>query len=238
MASAPLRPNGIRAAPTEWHPRRSDRMASAPLRPNGIRAAPTEWHPRRSDRMASAPLRPNGIRSAPSRAPFALTGVLPSFHHITHLTSLYRLSAAYNYVTSTADAFPFNTTSPDPDDPSGGHSACLFTHNCLEWVCCGYGLNQRRDSECRAFCGVQVGFQVQPLTEQRLTSPCSGHGMCSFVPDPSHAMSPCDEDEEFWPPHCEPVGQCTCDEGYTTGTTAGTCVSRDTLPVPQGMLVD
>ncbi|CAI5517933.1 unnamed protein product, partial [Closterium sp. Naga37s-1] len=163
-----------------------------------------------------------------------LTGELPSFRHITQLTSLDRLSVAYNYLTATADAFPFNTTSPDPDDPSGGHSSCVFTHNCLEWVYCGHGLNQRRDSECRAFCGVQV----QPLTEQRLTPRCSGHGMCSFVPDPSHAMSPCDEDEEFWPSYCEPVGQCTCDDGYTPGTAAGTCVSHDTLPVPQGMLVD
>ncbi|CAI5947300.1 unnamed protein product, partial [Closterium sp. NIES-65] len=162
-----------------------------------------------------------------------LTGELPSFHHITHLTSLHRLSAAYNYLTATADAFPFNTTSPDPDDPSGGHSSCVFTHNCLEWVYCGHGLNQRRDSECRAFCGVQV----QPLREQRLTPPCSGHGVCSLVPDPSHAMSPCDEDEEFWPPHCEPVGQCTCDDGYTPGTAAGTCVSHDTLLVPQGTII-
>ncbi|CAI5531352.1 unnamed protein product [Closterium sp. Naga37s-1] len=163
-----------------------------------------------------------------------LTGELPSFHHITQLTSLDRLSVAYNYLTATADAFPFNTTSPDPDDPSGGHSSCVFTHNCLEWVYCGHGLNQRRDSECRAFCGVQV----QPLKEQRLTPPCSGHGMCSFVPDPSHTMYPCDEDEEFWPPYCEPVGQCTCDDGYTPGTAAGTCVSHDTLLVPQGMLAD
>ncbi|CAI5985382.1 unnamed protein product, partial [Closterium sp. NIES-64] len=162
-----------------------------------------------------------------------LTGELPSFHHITHLTSLHRLSVAYNYLTATADAFPFNTTSPDPDDPSGGHSSCVFTHNCLEWVYCGHGLNQRRDSECRAFCGVQV----QPLREQRLTPPCSGHGVCSLVPDPSHAMSPCDEDEEFWPPHCEPVGQCTCDDGYTPGTAAGTCVSHDTLLVPQGTII-
>ncbi|CAI5476161.1 unnamed protein product [Closterium sp. Yama58-4] len=157
-----------------------------------------------------------------------LTGELPSFHHMPHLTSLDRLSAAYNYLTATADAFPFNTTSPDPDDPSEGHSACLFTRNCLESsrIFCGPRLKQRRDSECLSFCGVQA---------QPLTPPCSGHGMCSFVPDPSLNMAPCYDDEDEIPPsYCDFEGQCTCDEGYTPGTAAGMCVSHDTLPVPQG----
>ncbi|CAI5465631.1 unnamed protein product [Closterium sp. Yama58-4] len=153
-----------------------------------------------------------------------LTGVLPSFHHMTHLTSPDMLSAAYNYLTATADAFPFNTSSPDPDDPSGGHSACLFTYNCLEWVYCGHGLSQRRDSECRAFCGVQA---------QPLTPPCSGHGMCSFVSDRSLDMARCYDEDERPPDYCDFEGQCTCDEGYTPGAAAGTCVSHDTLLVPQ-----
>ncbi|CAI7799594.1 unnamed protein product [Closterium sp. NIES-54] len=152
-----------------------------------------------------------------------LTGELPSFRHMTQLTGLDRLSAAYNYLTATADAFPFNTTSLD--DPSEGLSTCLFHHNCLEssWIFCGRGLTQRCDSECLSFCGVQP-----------LTPPCSGHGMCSFVPDPSLDMVPCYDDEDERPPsYCDFEGQCICDEGYTPGTAAGTCVSHDTLPVPQ-----
>ncbi|CAI7826266.1 unnamed protein product, partial [Closterium sp. NIES-53] len=142
-----------------------------------------------------------------------LTGELPSFHHMARLTSHCGLSADHNYLTATADPLPFNATGLD--DPSEYHSLCLFHHNCLEnsSIYCRRGQDQRRDSECRAFCGVQP-----------LTPPCSGHGVCSFEPDPSHHMSACEDDDELPPPYCEPEGQCDCDEGYTPGPAAATCV--------------
>ncbi|CAI5509848.1 unnamed protein product [Closterium sp. Naga37s-1] len=144
-----------------------------------------------------------------------LTGELPSFHHIARLTSQYGLSADHNYLTSTADPFPFYATGQD--SPSESHSLCLFDHNCLEndAISCASWQNQRYGSECRAFCGAQP-----------LTPPCSGHGVCSFVPDPSYDMSACEDEHELPPPYCarEPEGQCDCDEGYTPGTAAGTCV--------------
>ncbi|CAI5986181.1 unnamed protein product, partial [Closterium sp. NIES-65] len=166
-----------------------------------------------------------------------LTGELPSFHHIARLTSQYGLSADHNYLTSTADPFPFNGTSLD--SPSESHSWCLFYHNCLEndAISCASWQNQRYGSECRAFCGAQP-----------LTPPCSGHGVCSFVRDYSYDMSACEAEHELPPPYCarEPEGQCDCDEGYTPGTAAGTCVPHgiaavgvtlSALQAPQNLLL-
>ncbi|CAI5999838.1 unnamed protein product [Closterium sp. NIES-65] len=139
-----------------------------------------------------------------------LTGELPSFHHMARLTSQRGLSADHNYLTSTADPLSFNATSQE--DPLYYHSVCWFEHNCLgndnnNTLSSNCWQNQRRASECRAFCGAQP-----------LTPPCSGHGVCSFEPDPSKL------------PSVEPEGQCVCDEGYTPGTKPGTCVSHGTNP--------
>ncbi|CAI5978296.1 unnamed protein product [Closterium sp. NIES-64] len=137
-----------------------------------------------------------------------LTGELPSFHHMPHLSLPYSIHAQNNYLTAT----------PDPSNTS---SVCLFHHNCLggHLIFCGRGEQQRRASECRAFCGAQP-----------LTPPCSGRGVCSFQPDPSHNMAACEDEDDDKPPprYCEPEGQCVCDEGYTPGTKAGTCVSHGT----------
>ncbi|CAI7826268.1 unnamed protein product [Closterium sp. NIES-53] len=152
-----------------------------------------------------------------------LTGELPSFYHMARLASKYGLSADHNYLTATADAVPFDATGLD--NPADYHSLCLFSRNCLanDSVVCGSDQRQRRASECRAFCGAQP-----------LTPPCSGHGVCSFEPDRSEL------------PSIEPEGQCVCDEGYTPGTKAGTCVSHGTavlemalsaLHAPQNLLL-
>ncbi|CAI5978357.1 unnamed protein product [Closterium sp. NIES-64] len=145
-----------------------------------------------------------------------LTGELPSFHHMVRLTSQRGLSADHNYLTSTAEPLPFNATSLE--DPAKSHSLCLFHHNCLghSSINCGrwhLQKQQRRTSECRAFCGAQP-----------LTPPCSGRGVCSFELDPSEEMSACEAEDVPPPPYCEPEGQCVCDEGYTPGPAAGTCV--------------
>ncbi|CAI5978338.1 unnamed protein product [Closterium sp. NIES-64] len=152
-----------------------------------------------------------------------LTGELPSFLHMARLTSQRGLSADHNYLTSTADPLPFDATGVD--DPSDYHSLCLFHHNCLDnnSISCGRWHDQRSDSECRSFCGAQP-----------LTPPCSGHGVCSFEPDPSDEMSACEENVPP-PSYCEPEGQCVCDEGYTPGTEAGTCVSHGIPSEPTGI---
>ncbi|CAI5461970.1 unnamed protein product [Closterium sp. Yama58-4] len=147
-----------------------------------------------------------------------LTGELPSFHHMPYLTSL---QAHHNYLTAAADeTFP---NVPSLAIPVSHYSVCLFHHNCLgnHSMFCSRGENQRRASECRAFCGAQF-----------LTPPCSGHGVCSsFVPDPSQYTYSCcggDEEEQSPPTKYLPKGQCDCDEGYTPGTAAGTCSPHDT----------
>ncbi|CAI7859159.1 unnamed protein product [Closterium sp. NIES-54] len=179
------------------------------------------------------------------------------------------LEAHHNYLTATAGPLPVNVTGL----VLPYHSLCLFHHNCLEnnSMLCGRRQAQRRASECRAFCGAQP-----------LTPPCSGHGVCSsFVPNPSHHMTACEDDEDEPPPpscqpamlvslmrmlendpsldvpacdnddqppprNCQPRGQCDCDEGYTPGTAAGTCVSHGTavmemalaaLQTPQNILL-
>ncbi|CAI5510940.1 unnamed protein product, partial [Closterium sp. Naga37s-1] len=141
-----------------------------------------------------------------------LAGELPSFHHMARLTSL---EAQHNYLTATADQLFLNAQGED--DPAEYYSMCLFHHNCLEdnSLFCYSDQAHRRDSECRAFCGAQP-----------LTPPCSGHGVCSsFVPDLSHEMTACCVEEyQTPPPYYQPKGQCDCDEGYTPGTAAGTCV--------------
>ncbi|CAI5978310.1 unnamed protein product [Closterium sp. NIES-64] len=140
------------------------------------------------------------------------------------------MTAENNYFTAAAEDYPFNETDDSvPDIYQDYHSVCLFHHNCLEdmsyWCSPGpkqsrSGRNQRCASECRAFCGAQP-----------LTPPCSGHGVCSFEPDPNHNMTACDDDDEDkLPPHyCEPEGHCDCDEGYTPGPAAGTCVPHASL---------
>ncbi|CAI5466710.1 unnamed protein product, partial [Closterium sp. Yama58-4] len=154
-----------------------------------------------------------------------LTGELPSFHHMARLTSQQGLSADHNYLTATADPLLFNATSLE--DSAESLSLCLFHHNCLDnnSISCGRWQDQRRDSECRAFCGVQ-----------QLTPPCSGHGVCSFMPDPSEETSACEEDVPP-PPYCEPDGYCVCDEGYTPGPAAGTCVPHGIPSEPPGIAV-
>ncbi|CAI5505430.1 unnamed protein product [Closterium sp. Naga37s-1] len=153
-----------------------------------------------------------------------LTGELPSFHHMVRLTSQRGLFADHNYLTATADPLPFNATGLE--DPAESHSLCLFHHNCLghSSINCGrwhLQKQQKRTSECRAFCGAQP-----------LTPPCSGHGVCSFEPDPSEEMSAFEDEDVPPPPYCEPEGQCDCDEGYTPGPAAGTCVPHG-MPVAE-----
>ncbi|CAI5518839.1 unnamed protein product [Closterium sp. Naga37s-1] len=153
-----------------------------------------------------------------------LSGELPSFLYMFFIAT-----AENNYFTAAAEDYPFNETDDSvPDIYQDYHSVCLFHHNCLEdisyWCSPGpkqsrAGRNQRCASECRAFCGAQP-----------LTPPCSGHGVCSFEPDPNHNMTACDDDEDKLPPHyCEPEGHCDCDEGYTPGPAAGTCVPHASL---------
>ncbi|CAI5518829.1 unnamed protein product [Closterium sp. Naga37s-1] len=148
-----------------------------------------------------------------------LTGELPSLHHMARLTSQRGLSIRCNYLTATADPPPLNAAGlcNASGIPSDRDIVCLFDHNCLadEGIFC-YPHNQRRASECRAFCGAQP-----------LTPPCSGHGVCSFVLDPSLDMAACEDDAyEPPPPYCDFEGQCDCDEGYMPGADAGTCVPQ------------
>ncbi|CAI5999848.1 unnamed protein product [Closterium sp. NIES-65] len=148
-----------------------------------------------------------------------LTGELPSLHHMARLTSQRGLSIRCNYLTATADPPPLNAAGlyNASGIPSDREIVCLFDHNCLadEGIIC-YPYNQRRASECRAFCGAQP-----------LTPPCSGHGVCSFVLDPSLDMAACEDDAyEPPPPYCDFEGQCDCDEGYRPGPDAGTCVPQ------------
>ncbi|CAI5999819.1 unnamed protein product, partial [Closterium sp. NIES-65] len=141
-----------------------------------------------------------------------LTGELPSFHHMPNLTEPYSLHVHNNYF----------TTTPDPSDT---HMLCLLHHNCLHGSTtdCTSWQDQRRASECRAFCGAQP-----------LTPPCSGHGVCFIEPDSSRDMTACYDDVyDPPPPYCTPEGQCVCDEGYTPGTKAGTCVPH--VPAVVGM---
>ncbi|CAI5978361.1 unnamed protein product [Closterium sp. NIES-64] len=169
-------------------------------------------HPHLSPFQPSTPLSLSATHtSLPFRHPQhwldsnQLTGELPSFYHMARLASKYGLSADHNCLTATADAVPFDATGLD--NPADYHSLCLFSRNCLanDSVVCGSDQRQRRASECRAFCGAQP-----------LTPPCSGHGVCSFEPDHSEL------------PSVEPEGQCVCDEGYTPGPKAGTCVPHGT----------
>ncbi|CAI5978300.1 unnamed protein product [Closterium sp. NIES-64] len=151
---------------------------------------------------------PSSFLFSPSRLDNnQLTGELPSFHHMPHLTVPYSLHLDNNYFTATPDH-------------SNTLMLCLFNHNYLHGntTDCGGWQKQRRASECRAFCGAQP-----------LTPPCSGHGVCSFETDPSLDMAACDDNEDDdkpSPPYCEPLGHCDCDEGYTPGTAAGTCISH------------
>ncbi|GJP72072.1 hypothetical protein CLOP_g2841 [Closterium sp. NIES-67] len=132
-----------------------------------------------------------------------LAGSLPSFHHLSRLG---RLHARNNYLTGRAAPFPEclspNRTSACPNDCLYPPTESDIHGNCLAestFSCDGW---QRSSHDCRLFCGARP-----------LTPPCSGHGVCSV--EPGHH-----DDTPAW------GAQCTCDEGYTQGTAAGTCVPR------------
>ncbi|CAI5461968.1 unnamed protein product, partial [Closterium sp. Yama58-4] len=160
-----------------------------------------------------------------------LVGPLPAIHRMAHLQYLH---AEENYLKATANPLPQCPTTSTPCNDTSGCPVLYIYKNCLasEPIGCNYDTQhgclstravlcrefqaQRHDSECRAFCGAQF-----------LTPPCSGHGVCSIVPHPSSDLPVCKD--EHPPPFCNPnegKAQCTCDEGYTPGTAAGTCVPR------------
>ncbi|CAI5978286.1 unnamed protein product [Closterium sp. NIES-64] len=155
------------------------------------------------------------------------------------MAHLQYLHAEENYLKATANPLP---QCPATSTPCNGTSGCpvLYVYkNCLasEPIGCNYEMQQgclttrgvfcrefqpqRSASECRSFCGAQP-----------LTPPCSGHGVCFIVPHPSSDLPVCKD--EHPPSFCNPNegrAECTCDEGYTPGTAAGTCV-------PQGIASD
>ncbi|CAI5481390.1 unnamed protein product [Closterium sp. Yama58-4] len=160
-----------------------------------------------------------------------LVGALPAIHRMAHLQYLH---AEENYLKATANPLPQCPTTSTPCNGTSGCPVLYVYKNCLasEPIGCNYDMQhgclstrgvfcrefqaQRRDSECQSFCGAQF-----------LTPPCSGHGVCSIVPNPSSDLPVCKD--EHPPSFCNPnegKAQCTCDEGYTPGTAAGTCVPQ------------
>ncbi|CAI5978210.1 unnamed protein product, partial [Closterium sp. NIES-64] len=113
-----------------------------------------------------------------------LVGQLPS---LKHMPALKAVAAYSNFITSVAEA--------PPACPS---YQLLLDMNCFarNLTICGRQQGQREAGWCKWFCG-----------NEPLSPPCSGHGVCFFVPGVTS----------------DPT--CACDYGYT-GATPNTCTPQ------------